>query len=138
MAGSPSRYFSAAACIFPSTEPPISYSQLKRKLELIGVNMKFVAFLIASFVVNLTFAFEPEMSTADICKVECECWGYPGGSYDPRPQFLIGTVESWGYCPTHISVQELYAFHVRKNKIYCNQLGDSSTSRALASCKKNF
>ncbi|MEK2645822.1 hypothetical protein [Bdellovibrio sp. BCCA] len=100
--------------------------------------MRLLIYLAISFGTTTVLAAELGAMTPDICKVECECWGQFGGSYDERPSFLIGDVESWGYCPTHISEEELFKFHIKKNKEKCDMLGESSASRYLRKCKKNF
>ncbi|MBV2169064.1 MAG: hypothetical protein KUL82_10170 [Bdellovibrio sp.] len=100
--------------------------------------MKLIICLMLLITGPFALAIESETSAPDICKVQCDCWGMFGDTYDVRPAFLIGTVESWGYCPVNVDVQKLYEFHVRKNRTQCNQLGDSSASRYLASCRKNF
>ena len=98
--------------------------------------MKTLIFLMLSLTTAMGFA--DETGNPDICKVECECWGHFGGDYDPRPSFFIDMVESSGYCPTHISKEELYKYHVAKNQTNCSMLGQSSASRYLRLCKKNF
>ncbi|WP_413942844.1 hypothetical protein [Bdellovibrio sp. HCB-162] len=100
--------------------------------------MKLLICLAIFFETTVVLATDLRATAPDICKVECECWGQFGGDYDQRPAFLIGDVESWGYCPVHISEESLFKFHIKKNKEKCNMLGESSASRHLRNCTKNF
>lgn len=100
--------------------------------------MKLLICLLLSFSAMTAFAQESENGAPDVCKVECECWGQFGGAYDERPTVKIGVVESWGYCPTHVSPEDLLKYHMNKNRIQCNMLGETSASRFLQHCKKNF